>query len=253
MTRIATWNIGCGAKGFHGADPDGIAAALAGLEADACLLQEVDRFARRSGFVDFPERLARGTGMHPTYCASLTLPSEDGVNAREYGNLILTRDKPFSARSFLFPGASADEGGVPAEREIRSAVMVRVDAVRPVWLACAHLAYSPSLSASAARRMQARALAEAIDLCAMPGEPVALGGDFNAEPASGDLVPLARRLTLSTPEIGSTWPFGGKDPINPEPFASIDHFFTRGFAVSRALRIDNPGLSDHSIVLIDAS
>lgn len=52
--KFATWNIACGADGYYGKARENIAQWILDHKIDICVMQETDRFAERSDFIDFP-------------------------------------------------------------------------------------------------------------------------------------------------------------------------------------------------------
>lgn len=83
--RIATFNIKHGEDGDGRVDLRRLAAACAGLEADVLAIQEVDRFARRTGFSDEMRLIARATGLQAVFGEAAR------GRWRRYGNVLLAR------------------------------------------------------------------------------------------------------------------------------------------------------------------
>jgi endonuclease/exonuclease/phosphatase family metal-dependent hydrolase len=249
--KFATWNIACGAEGYYGQAIDDIARCISDEAIDICVLQEVDRFARRSKFIDFPEHLSKATALFPYYGHSLLLPSEkEGSPEREYGNCILSR-WPLSTvkRCFLFP-VDYSQATDRREKENRSALIanLRLD-TQSIWIAATHLAYSPDLVSSSVRKQQIQKLISEMENTIPLNDPIILGGDFNTAASGEDMNLLNEKLTIQTGSVGFTWPLGGGMAEGRPPFITIDHIFTRGASVELIKRMDMATLSDHSLVV----
>jgi endonuclease/exonuclease/phosphatase family metal-dependent hydrolase len=250
--RFATWNIGCGAKGFHGHNPLGLANALIEHEIDVCVLQEVDAFAKRSNFVDFPSVLKGATGFNSAYCVSVNFPSEQVLMPREYGNLLLSKYPILHVETVILEHDITLPHRHPAEIERRTGVLVQVDAdgFKP-WFVGTHLAYSPDLIPSPVRQGQINSLIGAIERLIPAKEPVVIGGDFNTGFCSQEIAALSSRFEPITQDIRPTWPIGGKTQGQAAPLIAIDHIFGRGFVEARSTVVDYPELTDHSLVIAD--
>jgi endonuclease/exonuclease/phosphatase family metal-dependent hydrolase len=250
--RFATWNIGCGAKGFHGHNPHGLANAIIEHEIDICILQEVDAYARRSNFIDFPSAFKAATGHNAYYCVSVPFAAESGLVPRDYGNLLLSRYPLDHVETIVL---EADKG-VPyshaAEIERRTAILAEIDVDgERLWCGGTHLAYSPGHAPSPIRRAQVKCLSNALSKIVDPDAPIVFGGDFNTAIGSEDIALLSKVLHPITDDIKATWPIGGKTEGHPNPFIAIDHIFGRGFIEARSEVIDYPDLTDHSLVIVD--
>ncbi len=79
--RVATWNI----QAARSASLDDIAAELQAMQADVMALQEVDLRARRTGFTDQPQALAKALAAHYVFAASIKWDGGD------YGLALLSR------------------------------------------------------------------------------------------------------------------------------------------------------------------
>lgn len=95
--RLLCWNIERGRK-F-----DGIAASLAAMPADLILLQEVDRFARRSGNRDVARDLASRLGLEFTFAAEFVeLAQRASGEDAMHGQATLARMPTGNARLIRF-------------------------------------------------------------------------------------------------------------------------------------------------------
>ena len=65
--RVATFNVKHGSNGVGRVDLRRLGAACAALSADVLAVQEVDRFARRTGFRDEMRIIARATGLEAVF------------------------------------------------------------------------------------------------------------------------------------------------------------------------------------------
>ncbi len=83
--RIATFNVKHGENGHGRVDLRRLALACASLEADVLAIQEVDRFARRTGFRDEMRLIARATGLQAVFGEAARR------RWRRYGNVLLAR------------------------------------------------------------------------------------------------------------------------------------------------------------------
>jgi endonuclease/exonuclease/phosphatase family metal-dependent hydrolase len=245
--RFATWNIGCGAKGFHARDPEGIADAIKSQNVDVCCLQEIDRFAARSRHRDFPSFFQEATGYHTVFATSVTFPADSGYPPREYGNLLLSRWPMEEVRVLSLEPSRDARTETPAEMERRTAIVAKVMAPEPFWAITTHLAYSPGNAPSRIRRGQIADLLRGIAEWVPQGETVILGGDFNTSARSAEVEMLRAALQIVSAEVGNTWPLG--DGVTAE--VDIDHIFSRGVEVTECRKHDYPGLTDHSMVVAD--
>ncbi|MCM3805228.1 endonuclease/exonuclease/phosphatase family protein [Streptomyces sp. DR7-3] len=90
--RVATFNIHHGASPADVLDLERVARVIESMRVDAVGLQEVDRYWKRSGFVDQPAWLGERLGMHHAFGANLDLdPEEPGRPRRQYGTAVLSR------------------------------------------------------------------------------------------------------------------------------------------------------------------
>lgn len=156
--RLVSYNI------HHGAGMDGkldlnrIAALITGWQADAVVLQEVDRRCGRTGKVDQAAELGRLTRMTATFQKAMD------YDGGEYGLCILTKMPPLETKGIPLP-----PGGEP-----RTGHWVRIPALgATLTLANTHLDFTQG----PARLAQATFLLESL---ATAPPPVLLAGDFNA-------------------------------------------------------------------------
>lgn len=253
ILKFCTWNIGCGAGGYHGHAIAGMAQWLNQHKVDVCVLQEVDRFAQRSNFIDFPQFLEKETDLKAYFKPSYVLPSEkEGLPEKEYGNCILSR-YPFQDFQYipLFP-LNAPDNAHPWEKEDRSGLVAKLaNGENEVWIATAHLAYSPNFMPSIIRQQQVDKLVAGMRRFVPENAPVIFGGDLNTSAQGSDITSLKEYLTIQTHDIGPTWPLGGTMAEGRSPFITIDHIFSRGVKVSGITKFDEAALSDHSALVAE--
>lgn len=89
--KILTYNIRHGTNKLNEHTLDKIIDFIAKEKPDIVGLQEVDRFAKRSGFEDQAEKIRSLLSYGAVYAPSLILPSEDSKNKREYGIICASR------------------------------------------------------------------------------------------------------------------------------------------------------------------
>jgi endonuclease/exonuclease/phosphatase family metal-dependent hydrolase len=196
----------------------GVAAEIDAVQPDIALLQEVDRFRRKSGGADQAALLAEALDMEMSYSANL-------VRGRsEYGTLILSRFPIVQEGRFTLPGAP----GV----EPRGLQWVTLDvAGRPVRVFNTHLdAVRPR-----SRLQQAQRVA---DVVARETVPLVLGGDLNAWPTSGTVATLTAVLT-------DTWTVGTGRAATGVGGRKIDYLFVGGALRPVRSAVALSGVSDH--------
>lgn len=179
-------------------------------KAEVIGLQEVDRFWRRSDFVDQVDYLAEELDMYAAYGANLDLsPDDPSQPRRQYGTAILSKYPIVESKNTFLPklGTSEQRGLLEALIKIKGA---------PVRFYNTHLQHNNSEE----RALQVRAIMEHTrDV----EEPQVLVGDLNALPDALDLAPLYERYNDARP-LGGEGPgytIGAKNPDR-----RIDYVFT---------------------------
>jgi endonuclease/exonuclease/phosphatase family metal-dependent hydrolase len=249
--KVLTWNIGCGAAGYHAQNIAAIAQWIRANDIDIALLQEVDRFALRTHMADIPAFLAQQTGYHAFFKPSFTLPPEgEGHPPREYGNCILAR-APFTSTHHIPLPAILEADTHPWETETRSGLCVQLQTNdgTPLYAATAHFACSPDFLPSRVRQQQAELLVNALQTIVPQGAPFILGADLNVPATSSDLHSLTAYATLQTATLRPTWPLGG--PFGTSPIAALDHLYTRNLPTPTITKHDEPTLTDHSAIIAE--
>ena len=250
--RFATWNLAAAAPLYHGRGLEAAAQWIRDNGVDVCSLQEIDRFARTSGMIDFPAYLAAETGFDTVYGASSTeaAPQLPGYPVRQYGNCLISRYKMID--KFVLPlvtgqphNANVPEWG----NDTRVAVAARIAPEgREMLIAGTHLSAFPD--AHPVRAAQILNLREHFKNIA-GNMPVIFGADTNCAADAYELAPLYEDMVCHTAATGPTWPlYPDRDAGSMS--VSIDHIFTRAVTAAGPARVHPmPKVSDHALVVID--
>ena len=255
MTRFASFNVLSGRSVADGrVDADRFAAAIAALDADVLVLQEVDRDQERSGGLDLTALAAEAMGAaHAIFAPALFgTPGHRWARARDgedpggpaYGNALLSRLPLRDIGFFHIPPAPVvvplfvpGHGAVLAREEPRVAVIAHVDtgAGEGVTVVGTHLPFVPGWN-----RVQLKRLVG--DLASRP-DPLLLLGDLNLRGRA------PARVTGWTPLVTApTFPVD-------RPRWQLDHALLRGdlAAFGEVTATGNPELdvSDHRAVTVD--
>ncbi|MHA3703835.1 endonuclease/exonuclease/phosphatase family protein [Jatrophihabitans sp. YIM 134969] len=253
MTRFATFNVLSGRSVEDGrVDGDRFAAAVAALDADVLVMQEVDRDQPRSGGLDLTEIAAEAMGAeHRVFAPALYgTPGRSWSRARDgddrpgpaYGCSLVSRLPLRDVEVVRMPAAPVvvplfvpGHGMVVAREEPRVAVVARVDVGAGVTVLGTHLPFVPGWN-----RAQLRRVVKAVE---QRPDPLVFMGDLNLRgntPAS---------ITGFTPLVDApTFPVG-------KPRWQLDHVLLRGPVAglgtvtevgTRALPV-----SDHRAVVVD--
>ena len=233
--NVVSFNIHFGRKdGRSTLEP--IAAALRTWDADVVLLQEVDRFRRRSGFRDQPAWLADRLGMNHAYGANVLRRAEGAGQPRsEYGLAILSRYPIVDKANTRLPNRPG--------LEQRGLLRARIDI--DGWLLDVYNTHWQHTSGSM-RIAQAAAVRRVV---AAGSYPVVLGGDFNATPGSPPTRTMASLLTDS-------WAAGvgpGFTAPASRPGKRIDYLMHSAPLVAESAGVLDSGASDHRAVRVSYS
>jgi endonuclease/exonuclease/phosphatase family metal-dependent hydrolase len=218
--RVATFNVKHGDNGGGGIDLRRLGEACAALSADVLAIQEVDRFARRTGFRDEMRVIARATGMEAVF----------GEAARQrwrtYGNVLLARGPITDVEVIRLPR--------PSDGEQRVAIVARVD-VDGIGLSvgATHLSFRPGEGLPQ--------LEVVLDALARRAAPRVLLGDLNLGPEVVEPAVTAAGYRLAP--TGPTFPASG-------PRTRIDFVAVSGLEVLAA-STPEPGVSDHLPVVAE--
>jgi endonuclease/exonuclease/phosphatase family metal-dependent hydrolase len=218
--RIATYNIKHGDNGNGRVDLRRLGAACAGLSADVLAVQEVDRFARRSGFRDEMRVIARATGMAAVFGEAARR------RWRSYGNVLLARGGISDVEVIKLPR--------PSDGEQRVVIVARV-AVNGVDLSvgATHLSFR--------RGEGAPQLAVVVEALGARDGPRVLLGDLNLGPEVVE--PALAAAGYQVAPTGATFPASG-------PRSRIDYVAVAGLEVASA-STPAPGMSDHLPVVAE--
>lgn len=232
--RVATYNIH---KGIGGLDrryrPERIAEALAAVDADVLLLQEVDDGCARSRHDRQVDWLGEALRLpHRAWAANVAVRG-----GGHYGNAIL-------ARWPLAPWVNLDL--TIGRRKRRSALMahLRLPHGGHLTIGCVHLGL-----AQAEREAQLGRLLGAGELAQLaPDTPAVLGGDLNdVYGRLGAHLAPAGFTTLPTPSTFPAW----------APMRALDGIYARGRAELRTLARGEAALdkraSDHRLLVADVA
>lgn len=174
---LLTYNIHHGAPANSDAiNLNNIAAVIKQSNADIVALQEVDVNTRRSGNVDQAKALAELLGMEYYFSKSIDYQGGD------YGNAILSKFPLSNKRSLLLP--------MPIPKEQRSVALATVTLPdgKKIEFGSTHFDVE-------ANRMEQSAFL--VDLSKNLGQPLLIGGDYNATPDSPEMLELKKEFTLS--------------------------------------------------------
>ncbi|MER6677815.1 endonuclease/exonuclease/phosphatase family protein [Streptomyces sp. NPDC000983] len=245
--RVVTWNLWW-RFGPWRERQKAVLSVLRDLRPDLVGLQEV----WSADGENLAEWLAGELGLHWTWAPS---PAPErwrrriGDPSADIGNAVLSR-WPVRERAVL---------RLPVPAELDDGRLALYARTGPVSFLTAHLTSAPH--ATAVRARQASALAE----FARRDGPVIVTGDFNAEPGSPELRPLADGFRDAWAESGTTadaatWDWHPELPYRqkalPEP-VRIDHIRLAGPVTARAAHragdrpVDGTWPSDHAAVVAD--
>jgi endonuclease/exonuclease/phosphatase family metal-dependent hydrolase len=218
--RAATFNIKHGTDRAGTVDLPRMSAACSGLQADVLAIQEVDRFARRTGYRDEMQVIARATGLQAVFGEAARR------RWRTYGNVLLARGPITDVEVLKLPR--------PNEGEQRVAILaqVSVNGLR-LSVGATHLSFR-------AGEGEAQ-LQVVLDALARRDGPRLLLGDLNLGP---DVVePALAAAGYAVVQTGPTFPAGA-------PRTRIDFVAVAGLEVLAA-STPEPGVSDHLPVVAE--
>lgn len=218
--RVATFNIKHGDSGGGRIDLRRMQEACAGLSADVLAIQEVDRFARRTGFRDEMRVIARATGMEAVFGEAARR------RWRAYGNVLLARGPISDVEIIKLPRPN---GG-----EQRVAIVARAG-VNGVGMSVG----ATHLSFRAGEGLPQ--LEMVLDALGRRDGPRVLLGDLNLGPEVVEPAVTAAGYRLAP--TGPTFPARG-------PRTRIDFVAVSGFEIL-ASSTPTPGVSDHLPVVAD--
>jgi endonuclease/exonuclease/phosphatase family metal-dependent hydrolase len=238
--RVVTWNI------ERGVQYDAILEALRSIDAEILLLQEVDRFCRRSGYRDVARDLAHDLGMNWVFAGEF---QELGEGRRRQpattGQAILSRYAIDDARADKFRAQDRwrwSMNPVQPRRGGRIVLTARSAGLR------VYNTHAESGNNEAVRRRQLLEILEAQRREAGDLEEVVIGGDLNTSMTSGDLLQLFKRAGFTDaakPRLGR------RQPTSQDRTEPIDWLLARGFTLHDArVHETSWSVSDHRAVLV---
>ena len=220
--RVATFNVKHGDDGCGRIDLRRMAEACAALSADVLAIQEVDRFASRTGFRDEMRVIARATGLQAVFGQCIRR------RWRTYGNVLLARGPISDVEVIRLPRPS---GG-----EQRVAILARVDVDGlGLSVAATHLSFRPGEGLPQLELL--------LDALARRDGPRGLFGDLNLGPEVVEPAVTAAGYGLAP--TGPTFPASA-------PRTRIDFVAVSGLEVLAA-STPRPGVSDHLPVVADVT
>ena len=225
--RVVTINIksGFGPGGF---DLQRIARSIEQWRADVVLLQEVDRFRRRSRYLDMPQELGRLTGMESAFGLNV-----DGGRRGLYGLATLSR----------YPIVLRSNAHLPNLPGLQQRGLLRTDLDvdgTTVSVFNTHLQNGPDVTSLRVRQLAAiRPLVRATE------HPAIFGGDLNSGPTS----PMLRLAGTFARDVWLDVGTGrGRTAPAGSPRHRIDYLmYTAPLQVARA-DVLGPVISDHRAV-----
>lgn len=237
--RVLVFNLHAGkdAAGEHNLAR--VAALVRESGADLVLLQEVDRGTERSGGEDQLSTLERLTGLRGAF--GRTLDFQGGA----YGIALLSR-WPITADSLHPLVVRPPQERAGGSYEPRGALVASVAApAGPLHLVVTHLDASAGDHFRLQEVAQVRALADGLS---RDGDPVLVGGDFNATPESSVISRMTSAgWTDSWPGCGA-----GEGMTFParEPIKRIDYLFLSPGVSCDSAAVLPSRASDHRPVLL---
>ncbi len=216
----------------HCAGPAGVvdiqrvADVIAQEKPDFVALNEVDCRTMRSDGVDEAAELGRLTGLHATF--GKAIPYSGG----EYGNAVLSRERPLSVLVVPLPG-----------KEPRALLLCEF---ADFWFGTAHLDFG-KYQLEAVEVIRGAVAEKAKE------KPVFVTGDWNNVPKSKTLDAMREFMTILSKEDGLT--FHGFKEHPPEhvfciDYIAVDNAHANLFAVREAHVTSHPKVSDHNPVAI---
>jgi endonuclease/exonuclease/phosphatase family metal-dependent hydrolase len=249
--RIVSWNVN------KGRNPQKIAEALRRFAPDICLLQEIDRGARRTGGLDVTAEIARLLNMHAEFAPAFeelshTLdgrPAHIGQGIVSRWPIRASRILAFQAQSgFWKPNRILPTGWGIMQRRNGGRVAQIVELDTPAGPLVIYNTHLESRTWGKIRRAQLdEMLADAQRYPATT--TVVFAGDFNSQ---FDPTALLRRMTAA----GFRNSYGDRKQRTHRLFGSVDWIFVRGPLTVREGRVHRGiGVSDHfplSVQLVPA-
>ena len=220
--RILSYNVkNC--NGMDGiTDYSRVAEIIKRINPDVVALQELDSATQRSKGVVVLDTLAKLTGMHQTFGASIT------YQGGKYGVGVLSRERPRGWKRVELPG----------REEERSILLVEF---RNFVLGCTHFSLTPD------DRLASVAIVN--EAAKSWSKPVFLAGDINANPSSAVIKSFSRDWQILNDTSAYTIP-------SDKPRRCIDYVMalrspSLNFVTRKAVVEQEPVASDHLPVWVE--
>lgn len=138
MIKVLTYNIRRATNKSGEYTLDKIINFLSELDSDLIGLQEIDRFAKRTGFEDQVEKIKKSLSCNAAYTPSMTLPPEDSKNPkREYCLMSLSKF-PIMGSKYHFLRKSKYNGKWFTENRICSESVLKINNKKNGFLCYSH-------------------------------------------------------------------------------------------------------------------
>lgn len=191
---------------------------------DLVALQELDSVTTRNNGIYSLAELAKFTGMHAVYCASID------YKGGKYGIGILSKEQPLSYHKTTIPGNS----------EKRSMLVVEY---KDLYFCSTHWSLADSERMASVYVIQ-KNLSD-------KNKPVIIGGDFNASPYSAEMLAFKKYFNCLNEENKYTFP-------SENPQKTIDYLFAYNktdytFIKSGTTVMDEKIASDHCPLYVDVT
>lgn len=229
--RIVSYNIHHGETMRGKLEFDRVAWRIASEKPRFAGIQEVDQLTKRVEGFDTCAFLSRKTGLHATFAKGIDL------QGGEYGNALLSREKPNSVRRIPLPGG-----------EPRVLLLCEFD---DCWVGVTHLA----VDSEEARMGSVEIIKREVAACG--AKPVFLMGDWNSKPDSVVLQGLRPFLTVVSDETKAT--YHGPKPTPAElanrnhciDYIAVDSAHRGDYAVRGRRVVDDTVTSDHRPIVVE--
>ena len=235
--RVVTWNIERGVR------YESILAVLRSIDADVVLLQEVDRYCRRSGYRDVARDLGHDLGMNWIFAAEF---QELGEGRRHQpattGQAILSRHPIYGAHASIFRAQDRWRWSINPVQPRRGGRIVQTAQTADLRVYNTH---AESGNNDALRMRQLLEILEAerghADILKV------IGGDLNTTFTSGDLMHQFERAGF-VDAARSALPL--RQPTSRGRTEPIDWVLGKGFSAGEARILETPWtVSDHRPVV----
>jgi len=234
--KIMSYNIHHGAGADGKVDLQRIADVIARENPDLVCLNEVDCRVKRSGGVDQTAELGRLAGMHAMFAKAID------YRGGEYGNAVLSREKPLSVVRVPLPG---EEPRVLLACEFSDC-----------WFFATHLDSRTVAGDTEPANVLSASIIREVAAERVKSKPVFLAGDWNARPKSKTVAAIKKFMAILSPLRGRTWHgFKTHDPSREYciDYITVDTAHAGGFAVKEAYIVPDAIASDHYPVVVTLS